>query len=336
MAKKDDDWDLNDLNEDEDDYDDDEENEDGDDDDSDEDDEDSARSKRLIFASLKILVSLALLAAAGVMVFAPEKIPDSVTDKLEQVKPLVGQAKQRVENIVAKIAKDEPSPAKPADLPKIQHPAPEPKRAEPVNFAQKRALPAPQSVENAPQQAQQPQQPRQTQQNRFNLRGAGQIPDLLTAISQRPQLREALLKADVYTFESLPRLRPFIRSFILQWANVATTGEAAALAGMPFSDFENRVLIDLLPFTTLRRAGLTPSYDGTLIKESPEEAAASLFMYLKPIVDSKTTDNEKLAVVEPVSTFLLYRCGNRKECLESWDLLIDMLELSDFKERLRQ
>ena len=326
MAKKDDDWDLNDLNENEDDYDDDEEDEDGDDDNSDEDAEDSARSKRLIFASLKILVSLALLAAAGVMVFAPEKIPDSVTDKLEQVKPLVGQAKQRVENIVAKIAKDEPSPAKPADLPKIQHPAPEPKRA----------LPAPQSVENAPQQAQQPQQPRQTQQNRFNLRGAGQIPDLLTAISQRPQLREALLKADVYTFESLPRLRPFIRSFILQWANVATTGEAATLAGMPFSDFENRVLIDLLPFTTLRRAGLTPSYDGTLIKESPEEAAASLFMYLKPIVDSKTTDNEKLAVVEPVSTFLLYRCGNRKECLESWDLLIDMLELSDFKERLRQ
>lgn len=333
MAKKDDDWDLNDLNED--DYDDDEEDEDGDDDNSDEDDEDSARSKRLIFASLKILVSLALLAAAGVMVLAPEKIPDSVTDKLEQVKPLVGQAKQRVENIVAKIAKDEPSPAKPADLPKIQHPATEPKRAEPVNFAQKRALPAPQSVENAPQQAQQAQ-PQQPRQNRFNLRGAGQIPDLLTAISQRPQLREALLKADVYTFESLPRLRPFIRSFILQWANVATTGEAAALAGMPFSDFENRVLIDLLPFTTLRRAGLTPSYDGTLIKESPEEAAASLFMYLKPIVDAKTTDNEKLAVVEPVSTFLLYRCENRKECLESWDLLIDMLELSDFKERLRQ
>ena len=64
MAKKDDDWDLNDLNEDEDDYDDDEEDADGDDDNSDEDAEDSARSKRLIFASLKILVSLALLAAA--------------------------------------------------------------------------------------------------------------------------------------------------------------------------------------------------------------------------------------------------------------------------------
>ena len=35
MAKKDDDWDLNDLNEDEDDYDDDEEDEDGDDEDDD-------------------------------------------------------------------------------------------------------------------------------------------------------------------------------------------------------------------------------------------------------------------------------------------------------------
>lgn len=322
MADKDDDWDVNDLDE-----------NDGSSDNS-ADAEDSARSKRLLFTSLKILVSLALLGAAGVMIFAPEKIPAPVTDKLNQVKPLMGQAKQRVENIVAKIAKDEPSPSKPADLPQIQPAAVKPKPSSPANFAQKRALPAAHSSEQ-PQKTE-AEAPQQTRQHRFNLRGAGQIPDLLTAVSQRPQLRDALLKADVYTFESLPRLRPFIRSFILQWANVATTSEAAALAGMPFDAFENQVLVDLLPFTTLKRAGLTPSYDGNLIKESPEEAAGSLFMYLKPIVDAQQTDDEKLAVVEPVSTFLLYRCGHQKECLESWDLMIDMLELSDFKERLRQ
>lgn len=328
MAKKDDDWDLNDLDEDETDG-------DASDDSEDEADaEDSARSKRLLFTSLKILISLALLGAAGVMVFAPEKIPSSVTDKLNRIKPLAEQAKQRVENIVAKIAKDEPSPETPADLPAIQHPAVKPRQTGPANFAQKRALPAAPSPEQAKEEPAAPQQA--PQQHRFNLRGAGRIPDLLTAVSQRPQLRDALLKADVYTFESLPKLRPFIRSFILQWANVATTGEAAALAGMPFDAFENQVLVDLLPFTTLKRAGLTPSYDGNLIKESPEEAAGSLFMYLKPIVDAQQTDDEKLAVVEPVSTFLLYRCGRQKECLESWDLLIDMLELSDFKERLRQ
>ncbi len=326
MAKKDDDWDLNDLEDEDTDASDDE---DEDDDDDTADEEDSARSKRLILTTLKIAVSLTLLGAAGVMIFAPEKIPTPVTDKLNQVKPLVNQAKQQVENVVSKITKDEPAPPKPADLPQIRQPAAQPRPTGPANFAQKRTLPAQQPAETTPAA-------RQPQQNRFNLRGAGKIPDLLTAVSQNPSLRDALLKADVYTFESLPRLRPFIRSFILQWANAKTPAEVEALAGMPFSAFENQVLVDLLPFTTLRRAGLTPSFDGNLIKESPEEASGSLFMYLKPIVDTKETADEKLEVVEPVSTFLLYRCGQRQECLESWDLLIDMLELSEFKERLRQ
>lgn len=329
MAKKDDDWDLNDLEDEDTDDSDDEE----DDDDDTADEEDSARSKRLILMTLKIAVSLTLLAAAGIMIFAPEKIPAPVTDKLNQVKPLVNQAKQRVENVVSKITKDESAPLKPADSPQIRQPAAQPRPTGPANFAQKRTLPAQQPAETNTETT---PAARQAQQNRFNLRGAGKIPDLLTAVSQNPSLRDTLLKADVYTFESLPRLRPFIRSFILQWANVETPAEAEALAGMPFSAFENQVLVDLLPFTTLKRAGLTPSFDGNLIKESPEEASGSLFMYLKPIVDTKETADEKLEVVEPVSTFLLYRCGHQKECLESWDLLIDMLELSEFKERLRQ
>ena len=100
--------------------------------------------------------------------------------------------------------------------------------------------------------------------------------------------------------------------------------------------FENQVLVELLPFTTFKRAKLTPSYDANLIKETPNDAASTLFMYLKPIVDEQETTQEKLSFVEPVSAFLLYRCGRDADCLVSWDLLIDMLDLSDSKELLKK
>ncbi len=319
MAKNDD-WDADDL---------DDEIESGNNDDV-ADAEDSARSKRLFFGALKIIVSLALLGSAAIFLFAPEKIPAPALDKIKQLSPFVEQAKHRVESVVSKITDDD-KPAAPASAVSA------PVAKEPVNFAQKRVIPAEQpSADSANKAAQiQPAAP-QPHQNRFNLRGYGKVPDLLTAIASNPSLKDTLLKADVYTFEQLPKLRPFIRSFILQWAQADSPEAVEALTGVPFKTFENQVLVELLPFTTFKRAKLTPSYDANLIKETPNDAASTLFMYLKPIVDEQETTQEKLSFVEPVSAFLLYRCGRDADCLVSWDLLIDMLDLSDSKELLKK
>ncbi|HBO59003.1 MAG TPA: hypothetical protein DD624_03740 [Alphaproteobacteria bacterium] len=320
MAKNDD-WDADDL---------DDEIENGNSGDT-ADAEDSARSRRLLFGALKIIVSLALLGGAAVFLFAPEKIPAPVMDKLKQASPVVKQARHRVESVISKITDgDKPTAPAPAAVAPVSKP--------PVNFAQKRTAPAEQSPaasevkETAPLQNSTPQ----PQQKRFNLRGYGKIPDLLTAIAGNPSLKDTLLKADVYTFEQLPKLRPFVQSFILQWAQADSPEAIEQLAGVPFKTFENQVLVELLPFTTFRRAKLTPSYDANLIKETPTDAASTLFMYLKPIVDEQQTTQEKLAFVEPVSTFLLYRCGRDADCLASWDLLLDMLDLSDYKDQLKQ
>lgn len=325
---KDDDWDADDL-EDEEDYDDEE-----DDEDDDADKEDSARSKRLVVASLKILVSLALLGGAAIIVFAPGKIPANLTAKVKQATPFIEQAKRQVSSAASKItASDKKAPTPPRIAPAREPEAARP--AAPVDFAQKREMPI--TAEPVEKNAEQPvEQPAKPQQNRFNISGRGQIPDLLTAISNDPQLKDILLKADVYTFEKLPKLRPFIKSLILRWAKTNSYPMVEALTGVPFKTFEDHVLVELLPFTTLKQAGLTPSYDERLIKESPSNAAGTLFTYLKPVVDALDSDKDKIDTVEPIATFFVYKCGGKKDCLMSLDLLIEMLGLTEYKDKLPQ
>ena len=121
MAKNDD-WDADDL---------DDEIENGNSGDT-ADAEDSARSRRLLFGALKIIVSLALLGGAAVFLFAPEKIPAPVMDKLKQASPVVKQARHRVESVISKITDgDKPTAPAPAAVAPVSKP--------PVNFAQKRA-----------------------------------------------------------------------------------------------------------------------------------------------------------------------------------------------------
>ena len=353
----DDDWDSDDLEDDED-EDDDEYDEDPDLDD-DEDDrprpnkylhpeeraakEDAARSRRMLLSGLKILLSAALLGGVAAYLFVPTAKED-FRRSLNKLSPYVQKAKTAVENVADRFSGKKERNAAAPERPPVLRPAGTEKRPA-LPPAQKPApvlspeRPAPSAAPERTGPAEEKKPAVETARvrplgRRFNLSGSGDLPDLETAMKTNPALKETLLKdKSVYTLERLWQIRPFVRGFIFQWAGVDSEKAVEAKVRMPYEMFERRVLSELLPFTTFRAVGLTPSYDTNYIKEPPVEAVGKFYRALSPVLADQTTE-QGLETLRPVVRFMQYRCGRDKECAESLERMIQMLGYDDKTDEL--
>ena len=105
---------------------------------------------------------------------------------------------------------------------------------------------------------------------------------------------------------------------------------------MPYKQFFAQTSASLLSQTVLKRLGLTPVNSPEMVTQAPVHTMAAVYPPLKAAMAGKANDPEKLRTVEPVSSFLLYVCKNNYECLASWDLLMDMLNIKQYAKRLEK
>ncbi|MCQ2913593.1 MAG: hypothetical protein MJ247_00135 [Alphaproteobacteria bacterium] len=170
----------------------------------------------------------------------------------------------------------------------------------------------------------------------FNLSGSGRLKDLNTTAKIRPELKKMLIQNDIYTFDQLPKIRPFLKEFIFAWTNGRTEDEVSEIIDADYKKFETKKMVEILTFTTFKRAGLVPSYNTNYVEQSPSDISSTFYVNLAPIVENISDIAEKIKYVEPCSTFLIKRCKGDENCLVSWDLLIEMLGLSEQKDNLKK
>lgn len=359
MNEDDDDWDSDDLEEDEDESDDYDEDPELDDDEEDTPrpnryihpeeraaKEDAARSRRLIWSLFKVCLSVVLIGGVCFYLFAPNgksTLQNLFSGKTETIAPYVQQAKQKIETAYSRLKGDKGA-EKPATKPMLgRRPAPVKERPAPVAkpAAEPVAKPALAPV-GAPVAARPDIRPvekplvrvKPASGRQFNLSGAGDLPDLQTAMKTNPALKEALLKdKSVYTLERLWELESFVQKFVLMWAGTDSEQVVENKVKMSYATFVRRTMTELLPFTTFKTIGLTPSYDINYVKESPTEAIGKFYQALSPVLAEQTTE-KGIETLRPVVRFMKYRCGRDKECTESLEMMIQMLGYDDKKDEL--
>lgn len=168
------------------------------------------------------------------------------------------------------------------------------------------------------------------------LHGAGVLPDFKTVAKQNPALNSYLIMADRITFETLDTHHNLVAKMIADWAKESDEEKIAEIVQMPYKQFFARTSASLLSQTLFKRIGLTPVNTTTLVAQAPVHVMAAVYPPLKAAMAGKTNDPDKLRTAEPVSSFLLYMCRSNYECLASWDLLIDMLNIKQYAKRLEK
>lgn len=278
---------------------------------------------RLSLLILKAAVSIGLITLACLYIFNPEKLgplqkylPARTVSEKQKAKPVPEIPLPSGRGMIAPPA--EPVPVQPA-VQAEPEPAPVPERTA------------------SPQRPQEPvADPLLMELPELNLRGAGSIPDFITASARNPSLRIYVTRANGLRFGNLDGFRNMIDSLIYDWTGAPDDAALEEMAGMPFSEFYDRTAFHILSRTVLVQAGLTPSGDENLIEEKPVQVMAAVYPLLKSAISNKQTVRAQLKTVEPVSSFLLHFCNNEIECLASWDLLIDMLGLKQYSQILER
>lgn len=278
---------------------------------------------RLSLLILKAALSIGLITLAYLYIFNPEKL-----GPLQKYLP----ARTAPE-------KQETKPAAQIQLPSGRGtiiPPDEPVQPPPAAPAESVSVPAPESPARRREPAEPMAEPLSMELPELNIRGAGSVPDFITASARNPSLRIYVTRANGLRFGNLDGFRDMIDDMIFDWTGAPDDIALEEMTGMPFGDFYNRVAFTVLSRTVLVQAGLTPSGDETLIEEKPVQAMAAVYPLLKSAISNKPTIRAQLKTVEPVSSFLLDSCSNEIECLASWDLLIDMLGLKQYAQILER
>ncbi len=176
----------------------------------------------------------------------------------------------------------------------------------------------------------------QTDNTAIVLSGAGFLPDFTTVAKKKPSLNDYPATAKQLDFESLDTYHALVKNMIAEWTGETDEQKIAETVQMPYKNFFNRISALLLSQTVLTQAGLTPENSDRLISQSPVQAMALLYPKLRDAMATKTTVQNQIRTIEPVSSFLIYICRDEPECMASWDLLIDMLGAKQFSQRLEK
>ena len=168
------------------------------------------------------------------------------------------------------------------------------------------------------------------------LFGSGSLPDFTTAAKKNPSLNGYTDDANKMTFGMLDSYHALVKRMISEWAEETDEQKIAEIVQMPYKSFFNRTSAVLLSQTILKQVGLTPEKSDRLISQSPIQAMALLYPKMREAMAAKTTVQDQIRVIEPVSSFLIYICHDEPECMASWDLLIDMLGAKQFAPRLEK
>ena len=168
------------------------------------------------------------------------------------------------------------------------------------------------------------------------LDGSGTLPDFTEAAEKRPALNSYLTSAEKITFETLNTHHELVTNMIADWAEETDEEKIAEIVQMPYTKFFYKTSASLLAQTLLKNAGLTPVASDHLLIQSPIQTMAIVYPLLKEAMATKTTVQEQIRTIEPVSSFLIYVCRDDSECMASWDLLIDMLGVKQFAKRLEK
>lgn len=168
------------------------------------------------------------------------------------------------------------------------------------------------------------------------LQGSGVLPDFSTAAKQNPELNAYLISADKMTFNALNTYHGLVKNMIADWAEETDEQKISEIVQMPYKQFFNKTSASLLSQTVLKHAGLSPVNTNQLVTQSPVHVMAVVYPLLKSAMATKTTVQDQIRTIEPVSSFLIYICNGNTECMASWDLLIDMLGAKKFAKRLEK
>ena len=168
------------------------------------------------------------------------------------------------------------------------------------------------------------------------LNGSGSLPDFETSAKRRPSLNSHLISADKVTFETLDTHHELVKNMIADWTGTADEQKIAEIVQMPYKQFFSKTSASLLSQTLLKNIGLTPENSDQMLEQSPIRTMVVVYPLLKEAMALKTTVPEQIRILEPVSSFLIYVCHNDRECMASWDLLIDMLGAKQFSKRLEK
>lgn len=168
------------------------------------------------------------------------------------------------------------------------------------------------------------------------LHGAGVLPDFSTAAKQNPALNTYLIAADKITFETLDTHHHLVQKMIADWSKETDEEKISEIVQMPYKEFFARTSATLLSQTLLKRIGLTPVNAPELVTQSPVHVMAAVYPPLKAAMAGKANVPAKLQTAEPVSSFLIYICRGNYECMASWDLLMDMLNIKQYAKRLEK
>lgn len=179
-------------------------------------------------------------------------------------------------------------------------------------------------------------EPARGKQDEIVLYGAGILPDFSTAAKKNPSLNAYRDKAMDMTFETLDTFHALVKDMIAEWAGETDEQKIAEIVQMPYKTFFYKTSAFLLSQTVLPQAGLTPEKSERLIRQSSVQTMALLYPKLREAMAVKTTVQDQIKTIEPVSSFLIYICRDESECMASWDLLIDMLGVKQFSQRLEK
>ena len=250
----------------------------------------------------------------------PEKIPD-MKENLTGIQETVTKIQNKITDMVA----EEPAPSSPETAVKTES-------AIKREFAIKRETPPPMDFATSPE----PVRPKPAEYKKADiiLNGAGLLPDFTTAAKKKPSLNAYTADANKMIFETLNTYHKLVKDMIAEWAEETDEQKIAEIVQMPYKQFFAKTSASLLSQTLLRKSGLTPVNTDQMISESPIQAMAFLYSFLRNAMLTKESVPEQIRTIEPVTSFLLYVCHDDSECLGSWDLLLDMLGVKQFAKRL--
>lgn len=168
------------------------------------------------------------------------------------------------------------------------------------------------------------------------LYGSGMLPNFSDSLQKRPSLKAHLTAAEQITFETLNTHHELVKNMIAEWAGETDEEKIAEIVEMPYTQFFYKTSAALLAQTLLKGVGLATVTSERTIVQSPIHIMAAVYPPLKEAMAGKPNIQEQIRTFEPVSSFLIYACHDDPECMASWDLLIDMLNIKQFSKRLEK
>ncbi len=162
------------------------------------------------------------------------------------------------------------------------------------------------------------------------LRGSGSLADFNVLAEKKLTLNAHLRKAEKINFSNLDQYHDIVKALIFDWTQETDPKKIEPKTAMPYQKFFMKTSATLFSQTVLKQAGLTSVDNSQLILQPPVQIMAVLYPLVRQSMDKKVNIQEKLKILEPVSSFLIYICHGNSECLSSWDLFINMLGAGNY------